>query len=367
MRLLHKTFLKESLHGRYLPPDTFNKMLVSWRDNDLLHLDVIGRSVEDRELYRIKVGQGNKKVLMWSQMHGNESTTTKAVADLVEFLISPHDRAQAIRANCTITILPQLNPDGAQVYTRVNANDVDLNRDAVNRSQPESKVLRGVYDRFQPDYCLNLHDQRTIFNVGNSRMPATLSFLSPAADEERSITDSRAESMRLIAGMNRKLQELIPGQVGRYDDTFNINCVGDTFQSLGTPTILFEAGHYPNDYQREKSRELVWYALVEVLSQISGSRLPDLRVSDYLEIPENSKLFYDILLRNADNFKEGLEEGSSAGVLYKEVLSEGAVQFEPYLADLGLLDGKYGHLEVDCASPEGREWLVSNPEIRALF
>ena len=28
---------------------------------------------------------------------------------------------------------------------------------------------------------------------------------------------------------------------------FNINCV-DKFQSLGVPTLLFEAGHYGNDY-----------------------------------------------------------------------------------------------------------------------
>ena len=51
-----------------------------------------------------------------------------------------------------------VNPDGAKLYTRVNANEVDLNRDSVNLSQPESKVLRNVFEEFKPDYCFNLHD-----------------------------------------------------------------------------------------------------------------------------------------------------------------------------------------------------------------
>jgi hypothetical protein len=49
----------------------------------------------------------------------------------------------------------------------LNANEVDLNRDSQNLTQPESKVLREIFDLFQPHYCFNLHDQRTIL----SRVP----------------------------------------------------------------------------------------------------------------------------------------------------------------------------------------------------
>ena len=62
--------------------------------------------------------------------------------------------------------------------------------------------------------------------------------------------------MEVIAVMNDALQNIIPNQVGVYDDAFNLNCVGDTFQSENVPTILFEAGHYANDYAREKTRSL---------------------------------------------------------------------------------------------------------------
>ncbi|WP_246054392.1 M14 family metallopeptidase [Antarcticibacterium flavum] len=61
-----------------------------------------------------------------------------------------------------------LNPDGARAYTRVNSRGVDLNRDAHNREEEESKVLRKVYNEFKPHYCFNLHDQRTIFSAGQN-------------------------------------------------------------------------------------------------------------------------------------------------------------------------------------------------------
>jgi hypothetical protein len=51
-----------------------------------------------------------------------------------------------------------LNPDGAALY-RENANKVDLNRDSKHLQSRVS--LRAVFE-FKPDYCFNLHDQRTI-------------------------------------------------------------------------------------------------------------------------------------------------------------------------------------------------------------
>ena len=123
-----------------------------------------------------------------------------------------------------------LNPDGAKLYTRENANKIDLNRDSKDLSQPESRVLRETFENFKPDFCYNLHDQRTIFGVGSTGKPATLSFLAPAYNEEREVNESRLKAINLIAGINDVLQKYIPGQVGRFDDSFNINCIGDTFQ-----------------------------------------------------------------------------------------------------------------------------------------
>src|SRR5690606_8390446 len=195
----------------------------------------------NKNIQLLTSGHGPIKILMWSQMHGNESTTTKAVCDLINFLLEKSETSKSILEGCTIKIIPVLNPDGASAYTRANANGIDLNRDAQNLSQPESKALRGIYRDFGPDYCFNLHDQRTIFNVGNLPRPATVCFLAPTYDEQRSISITRGKSMKLIVAMEQELQKIIPGRIGRFDDAFNPNCVGDAFQMMDTPTILFEA------------------------------------------------------------------------------------------------------------------------------
>ena len=51
--------------------------------------------------------------------------------------------------------------------------------------------------------------------------------------------------MEVIQVMNSALQQYLPNQIGRYDDGYNDNCVGDYFQTQGTPTVLFEAGTLP--------------------------------------------------------------------------------------------------------------------------
>ena len=198
---------------------------------------------------------------MWSQMHGNESTTTKALFDLFLFLNGDSNEANQIRKDFTLLIIPILNPDGAEAYTRVNANEIDLNRDSVDLSQPESKLLRKTFEEFEPDFCYNLHDQRTIFAAGDKNYPATISFLAPSYNNEKEYNKNRLKAVNVIAEMNEELQKYIPNQVGRFDDSFNINCIGDMFQSLGVPTILFEAGHYQDDYEREETRKFIFISI----------------------------------------------------------------------------------------------------------
>ena len=253
LKSLYKTHKEKSLFGRYI--HTKNIELLLEYLPSIFKVDTIGKSVNDENIFSVTIGTGMKKVLMWSQMHGNESTTTKALFDIFNFLNDSNALSSTIINNCTLKIIPILNPDGALTYKRFNTNNIDLNRDAQDLSQPESIALRHCFDTFQPDFCFNLHGQRTIFSAGKTNNPATISFLSPAKDSSCSITKNRAIAMEIIGVMNVMLQKQIPNQIGVYDDAFNIDCVGDTFQSLNVPTILFEAGNYKNEYSREKTRE----------------------------------------------------------------------------------------------------------------
>ena len=334
-RLFHRYICND--HVLTLIKELSNKFEVS----------TIGHSVKGEEIHAIKFGTGSKRILLWSQMHGNESTTTKALFDLLNTLSANDDLFNSLGASCTITIIPILNPDGARAYTRVNANEVDLNRDAQDLTQPESRILKSVYDDFMPHYCFNLHGQRTIFGVGATNKSATVSFLAPSEDEERSITDTRKKAMEIISFLNTNLQNQIPGQVGIYDDSFNINCVGDNFQSLGSVTVLFEAGHFKDDYSRETTRFFIYQSLLLAIDYISNNTISGEGFEPYLNIPNNEKSFFDIIIRNASVFKDEKFEIVDIGIQYKEILSEGNVLFVPKIEKIERLNGFYGHRELD--------------------
>lgn len=331
--------------------------------SDTFEVCKLGESVQGRAIRSIVMGTGPIGIMMWSQMHGNESTTTKSVLDLINYLRAGSDMARSILKSCTIAIVPILNPDGAIAYTRTNANSVDLNRDAQERSQPESVALRKLYHNFKPDFCFNLHDQRTIFNVGDGPKPATVSFLAPAHDPERSISKSRALSMRLIVAMNDELQKYIPGQVGRYDDSFNGNCVGDAFQMLETPTVLFEAGHFQDDYERERTRFYIFVALLKSVTVIAENKVDTYGRDLYFDIPENNKMFYDIIIRNMDKLDADREVGDSAGILFVETLINGKLHFVPKLEQMGNLDHMFGHKIYNCLNAKDLEIIQNDPDL----
>lgn len=335
-----------SLSGRYINGDHIKNLLE--KHGEYFELTVLGKSVLNEDIHFIKIGSGDKRILMWSQMHGNESTTTKALFDLLNVLAdSKNEVVKNLLNACTIGIIPILSPDGARSYTRLNSNGVDLNRDAQNLTQPESQVLRACFESFKPDFCFNLHGQRTIFSAGHANKSAIVSFLSPAQDESCAITETRKKAMDVIVQMNKNLQKQIPDQVGVYDDAFNINCVGDTFQVLNVPTVLFEAGHYPGDYNRDNVRGLIFQSLWIGVVEIAFNDIKGLNEAAYLKIPQNEKLFYDIIIRNAKLKRRNAYDVLDIAVQYEERLDQNRIVFIPKIEKIANLNGFFGHKEIN--------------------
>jgi hypothetical protein len=251
--------------------------------------------------------------------------------------------------------IPILNPDGASAYTRVNANEIDLNRDALAITQPESKILRNQIEAFKPDYCFNLHDQRTIFGVLETKLPATTAFLAPSYDDSLNYNKTRLKAVSVINSINNELQKHIKGQVSRFDDAFNINCIGDYCTHLGIPTILFEAGHYFQDYNREEVRKYIFIALKTALKTALETILTDNTMtkesilSDYLKIPQNNKCFYDIIVKNVKILDNSEEKIINFAAQYVEVLDKNMISFVAVIAETTNLNTVFGHLEVDAS------------------
>ena len=83
-------------------------------------MEEVGRSAEGRPLRHVSWGRGKTRVLLWSQMHGDESTASMAIADLFRFLgDNPDDPiVRRLRDGTTLDFLPVMNPDGAARFQR---------------------------------------------------------------------------------------------------------------------------------------------------------------------------------------------------------------------------------------------------------
>jgi zinc carboxypeptidase len=352
----YKEHFESRLSGRYIHSKHIAPLLDLYGDE--FSISVIGSSEKGQNIHCIKLGTGKKVVLAWSQMHGNESTTTKAVFDFFKFIAQNSSfelQIEGFLNTFTFYCIPILNPDGAEEYSRENANNIDLNRDARELSQAESRILRKFFNKIKPDLCLNLHDQRTVYSLPN-KMPATVSFLAPAANKALDITNAREIAMKEIASMYSVLNELIPGQIGRYDDSFNDSCVGDSFQMEGVPTLLFEAGHSQGDYKREKSREYIFYALLTLFGFVKVER-PKNGVEGYFLIPENEEKCKDVIIRNV--ILPNTDVLTSLAIQYEEVLENDQIRLAPILDEIGDLNGFFGHKEVDA---QGVKILMNSHE-----
>jgi len=353
MHLKIFTTIKEhSLSGLWIHYKQIAPLIKRLEANKQFQTKIIGYSELKTPIFSIKTGNGPIKILMWSQMHGDESTATKVVFDLINYLnmlVYSGKHSGNLLNKCTITIIPMLNPDGSFLYTRENYNKKDLNRDAVLLETSEAKVLDKLITDINPDYAFNLHDQDSFYNVYGTDKPATFSFLAPAADENRTITTSRIKAMAVISSMYNYLNKHIPGQMARYNDTFCDNCFGDLIQKRGIPTILVESGYYPKDENREITRKYHFMALLNSLQAIVNDQLPD--YLDYFLISESEKKYYDIKF---DNVKIG-NKLESIAIRYNDHIKEG--KFTKFILKDQIitgseLNGMYFHKVIDAAGKE---------------
>lgn len=264
-------------------------------------LKELGNSIEGRSITSMDWGSGKTKVMLWSQMHGNESTATMSLFDLFNFLEATGDEFDELRTtlktNLKIKFIPMINPDGAEVFKRRNALDIDLNRDAISQISPEAVILKEARDSFEPEFGFNLHDQQVYYNVINTPKQATISVLAPAYNYETDINDVRGRAMKTIAGMNEVLQLLIPGQVGKYDDAFEPRAFGDNIQKWGTSTILIESGGYSSDPEKQYIRKLNFVVILNALHQIATKGYENFTTDQYFAIPDNGFQLMDLILK----------------------------------------------------------------------
>ncbi|MCW8813203.1 MAG: hypothetical protein OQK65_06665, partial [Chlorobium sp.] len=230
-----------------------------------------------------------------------------------------------------------------------NIFEIDLNRDVLRQQTPEAKILKEVFNSLKADFGFNLHDQGRNYSAGNSINPASISFLAPAPDYEKSLTQPRENAMKLIGDMVNILNEFIPGHIAKYSDDYEPRAFGDNFTKWGTSVILLESGGWRGDREKQFLRKINYVALLSALNSITSGSFANQDLSVYESIPKNEEFMMDVILRNLKEIRDGIEFSVDIGINFEEINTNGAkdLYLKSAIEDIGDLSVFSGYEDID--------------------
>jgi len=329
-------YRSDAFRRRSFPPEIMNAFIgrLEEKPAGILKTYIAGVSFEGRPIRLVKTGTGSIKVLLWSQMHGDEPTATMAICDILNYLQNTGKESMTVKilSGLTLYFLPMLNPDGAVRFRRRNAQAIDINRDALAVQTPEAKILRSLQEKLKPDFGFNLHDQELSTVEATGEITA-IGLLAPSVNMEKSENSTVLRAKQIADVFAASVNEFVPGKVAKYDDTFEPRAFGDNMQKGGTSTILVESGHMPGDPLKDIIRRLNFTGILTTLASIATGDYAGRELSNYNSLPLNSKRAYDLIIRNVRiDHGGGTFTDADLGISYQvDTHSE----MPPKLVDLG--------------------------------
>lgn len=367
---MYDSFKLEEIQSRHFTQTELYRWLDRHDGERLLTKNMLGKSGEGRPILLFSIGTGLTNALLWSQMHGDEPTATMALVDMVNFFAKYPDHVvtRTIREKLTLLVIPMLNPDGAERFTRRTAQLVDINRDAIALTTPEARVLTEARNRYAPEFAFNLHDQDPHLSVGISKQIAAIALLAPAIDESRANNAVRLRAKRVASLFAEVMNLFIAGRVAKWDDTYEPRAFGDTIQKSGTSTVLVESGGWQGDPNKFFLRKLNCIGLLTTLYAIATEKYLEADLSCYEQLPFNTKLGCDYILRNARLHTEShtVPIRVDVGVNFEERVDSATCRVDRFarIVELGDLQ-MYAALEEKDAG--GAELDASRIKLEALF
>lgn len=317
---------------------------------------LIGNSHQGREVKLLRFGKGKTKVLIWSQMHGNESTGLKSMLSLIQDWVNQSNTS--ILERLTIVYIPQLNPDGAVLWERRNAQGIDINRDLRSLDTPEARIFQKVLNDEKPDYCLNLHDQRTIFSAGKSGPGSALALCVPTVSEDLKATANITSNRRKVRSLVLQLYNSCKMEENKdwsyFDETYYPTAIGEYAQESGAATLLVESGVRGLDLSRNSSVELTTSFIrgyLELIAKETVSESVELDASydnpEKWNMPQNVNRLADIVIRRAQFSCDGDNWVTDVSIILKDTVRDGMTVFEPQWHQLGDLRSWRGRVELE--------------------
>jgi hypothetical protein len=162
--LSQETPLQKSNFEKITSHEELSKYLKEIDDNsDLIKCEVLTNSVEGRELFAIKFSKGEFgkdeskiKVLIFAQQHGNEQSGKEGALLLINELLKQENKYLFDKID--FAIVPQMNPDGSELNKRRNGSNMDLNRNHLILTEPETIGLHKLFDKYLFEVSMDVHE-----------------------------------------------------------------------------------------------------------------------------------------------------------------------------------------------------------------
>ena len=247
-----------------------------------LRVQEIGQSVLGRPIQLVTLGRGDEKILLWSQMHGDEPSATPALLDIANYLLEHADDpvARSILDKYTLLMIPMLNPDGAEVYERYNAQGIDINRDALSLVTPEGSLLKRIRDEHK-------------------------------------------RTKRACVAIVEALAPFSPGGMARYDEGWSPRAFGDNITAWGTPVVLIESGGVPPGHDLTDLTRNNFVAILMVLKGLAEDDLNSYDPQVYERLHRNqSESWSDVMVTGGSILQPGTSTAYRADLAFNIIRSD---------------------------------------------
>ena len=238
------------------PYDIFGQSAWQYNGRTICYtVTTIGYSVKGRAIQAYHFGNGGSSIVYTGAIHGSEYSTKSLMDRWIQELDANPGQ---IPAGKRVIVVPSINPDGLAAGSRVNARNVDLNRNfAVSdwqkdiqhtngsafpggggetpMSEPETKAIAGFIAQQRPELVVSYH------SIGSLVIPS-----------QGGQSNARASQYASLSGY-----KLSPGGGGEFG--YQITGTADDYyrEKLGVPSVLVELGSH-SYHQFERNRSAMW-------------------------------------------------------------------------------------------------------------
>lgn len=127
----------------------------------LMKVEMVGKTQKGRDIPLVSIRKqpeaGKLNIFYFARVHGDEPAGTEAMLYFIRQLLSDPSMSHLLD-KLNFYILPMLNVDGGESFSRRTANGIDMNRDQSKLETPEAQLLHSLANRINPHVSVDFHE-----------------------------------------------------------------------------------------------------------------------------------------------------------------------------------------------------------------